>query len=363
METYGEVHELGNLCHESLDEKGDLKSVGSSASVLCVRADHFLLYSAVMHGFTDSDDDRRISEMYEQFGPTPRICFDLLSNRSRLIAYKIRCSDALEGLSFEKLRKWVSEAKKFSMDSASHTVVLLKRVSRKELKQSNLDDGDDVYLNYSCVEPLTSAVRDVLRVKLREQSRADQLQLYEHLASVEGTRCIAGLAFEALGHSKLRNKIVLKLVPMVKRESGGSDQGRKLPQWHSDHGDGANPSSVRQIDFTPVRTCIYSSYPHQIEDEVYYVLKARNQVAFDSFIMADQNLYIFQFTIGSNHPIKKGIVDFFLQESLPPRANWHFVFVAPTGSRSEISCPQSRDSGLKELMEEMKLFSAVLDPE
>ncbi|KAI9446376.1 hypothetical protein H4582DRAFT_1905253 [Lactarius indigo] len=133
---------------------------------------------------------------------------------------------------------------------------------------------------------------------------------------------------------------------MVKRVSGGSGH---LPQWHSDHGSGANPLSVRQIDFTPVDWDLDSSYPCQIEDGVYYTPKARNQGAFDSFIMTDQKLYIFQFTMGSDHLIKKGILPFFSQESLPPRANWYFVFVVLLGL--EISCPQSWDSGLNELLD------------
>ncbi len=109
--------------------------------------------------------------------------------------------------------------------------------------------------------------------------------------------------FESLAQSKLQQGIKLKLVPMVKRESGGSGRRKKLPRWHSDHGDGANPSSARQIDFIPARTEGYSSSPGQIEDKVYYVLEAEDQVAFDSFIMSDTKLYIFQFSIGSNHLI------------------------------------------------------------
>lgn len=54
---------------------------------------------------------------------------------------------------------------------------------------------------------------------------------------------------------------------------------------------------------------VYSgSDPDQFKDRVYYVPEALNQVAFDSFIMADQKLYIFQSTMRSDPPIEKGIL-------------------------------------------------------
>ncbi|KAH9079497.1 hypothetical protein EDB83DRAFT_2503931 [Lactarius deliciosus] len=286
-----------------------------------------------------SKADKRIDEMYDQFGPTPRICFDLLHNKYRLAQHKTRYNDALKGLSLETLCSWVSDTRKFSMDTVSETIFLLKRVPKKELRQANLDDSDDMDLVYSSMEPLSLGVKSVLRDRLWYESQPEQLRLYKHLADLEGTRYITGLVFKALGHSKLQSTTRLELVPMVKGGSGPSGGSGKLPRWYSDHGSGANPSSVRQIDIAAVDLDLYSSHPRQIKDGVYYSSIARNQAAFDSFIMVDQKLYIFQFTIG---------------------ANWHFVFVVPPGL--EISCPQPRDSDLKELPAEMKLFSMVLNP-
>jgi hypothetical protein len=81
---------------------------------------------------------------------------------------------------------------------------------------------------------------------------------------------------------------------MVVRELLEPGERKKKPQWHSNHG-GEDPSSVQPIDIMPLRTNVYEgSRPDQIEDKVYYVPKTKNQVAFNSFIMADGNLYIFQ---------------------------------------------------------------------
>ncbi|KAH9065067.1 hypothetical protein EDB83DRAFT_758224 [Lactarius deliciosus] len=139
---------------------------------------------------------------------------------------------------------------------------------------------------------------------------------------------------------------------MVKREPGESNQGKKLPRWHSDHGDGASPSSARQIDITPTGAERYSSSPCQkIDDGLRTGSRESSGVRFVHYLR-----YIFQFAMASksNHRIKKGITRFFIQDSLPPKADWHFVFVVPIGSRS-ISCPQSRGHGLKALLDEINV--------
>lgn len=149
----------------------------------------------MIHGFAD-DDKQCLYEMYYQFGPTPRICFNFLKNNYQLIEYKINLNDELDKPSLETLRGLISTTQKFSMDAVSHTIILVKRVSKKELREANLDDSDRVYLGYASVEPITRAVVATLRVQLRKRTRADRLLLYQHLASIEGTRRIAGLVDE-----------------------------------------------------------------------------------------------------------------------------------------------------------------------
>jgi hypothetical protein len=292
--------------------------------------------------------------MYYRYGPTPRICFSFLKDKELLSNHETRFKKALYKLSTKTLLDMVSDACEFKTDDISNTILLVKRV----------DVSGRTGWARESVEPITHAVSIELRNQLDKETRGEQLQLYRSLASVEGTRRIAGVLYEALAQSKLLTKIELNLVPMVTRKLARSGQVRGLPRWHSNHGDGGDPSSVRPLNIEPVRKEVYTSRPVQIEDKVYYAPDIQNQVAFDAFIMADQKLYIFQFTIGSGHGIKKGIVTFFTQESLPPKADWHFVFVVPPEPGLELSCPQSQeDLGLRALLLEMKLFTAVLDPE
>lgn len=81
MERFNEDHELGTLPYESLDERGDIKSVSSFTSTLDVE---LTILFCVALAFMDLKPTTRlyIDEMYTRFGPTPRVCFGLLTNES-----------------------------------------------------------------------------------------------------------------------------------------------------------------------------------------------------------------------------------------------------------------------------------------
>ncbi|KAH9017447.1 hypothetical protein EDB84DRAFT_1276537 [Lactarius hengduanensis] len=313
--------------------------------------------AAVIHGLEANDP--RIDEMYNQYGPTPRICLSFVRNEFLFAAYESRYESALSGLSLTKLGNIASAKVIFNTDDESDTLILVTRFPMGR---------DDVQkFAHGRVEPITHMIKLKLRNQLRKETRAARMALYNSLANVKGTRCVAGVVYESLAQEMLEKKIALKLVPMVKRELGRSGRRLKFPRWQSDHGDGANRSLVRPIDITPAETFVYpvSGLDHPIKDGVYYAPEAQDQAAFDSFIMAEGKLYIFQFTIGLDHLLRKGIVPFFSNKvpgALPPRADWHFVFVVPS-SVSEICCsPELQDDDLK-FLAEMNLFSAVLDCE
>jgi hypothetical protein len=355
MERFGEDNTVCSCHHESLDESRNITSVSSSAPALHIGADHFVLCSATIYGL---QDDPRIGEMYTRFGPTPRICFDFLEVSCR-IPYETCHQDALYGLSLEKLRDIVSQGKRLSLDA--DTLLLVRRVPKRDLIREGLNIRDNRDLCYASSELITQGVELELQKHIWNAKRSEQVKLYESLECVEGTRPIAGVVFEVLAQKKFQNNIKLDLIPMVRRVQG-------MSRWHSAHTDGAISTSIRiPVKVMPLSTVKYPGFgPNEINNKVYYVPEARNQVAFDSFIVVDSKLFIFQFTISSEHRIKEGIVPFFSQpryhRQLPPKASWHFVFVVPSGPRSELSCPHPREDELKELMIEMKLFSAVTDP-
>ncbi|KAN0128520.1 hypothetical protein V8E53_013727 [Lactarius tabidus] len=143
----------------------------------------------------------------------------------------------------------------------------MRRVSRKELIRANLGVGDGMGFSYGTSDLITYTVELDLWNRLRKATRAAQIKPYKSLTNIEGTRRVAGLVFESLAQETLQNEIKLDLVPMGKKQSGGSGGGKKLYRWHSCRGDSASSSSVRPTCIKPDYTEVYSgSCSDQVKD-------------------------------------------------------------------------------------------------
>jgi len=151
-------------------------------------------------------------------------------------------------------------------------------------------------------------------------------------------RKVAGIFYEVIAQSRLQRSMFLKLILMVKLEKR---KGLKtLPQWYSSHLLMRNPSleAAHQqvlgqwltVKIQPKKTLEYTDDGLQsIEPDVFYVPSLDNQIAFDSFILLDDLLYIFQMTITSSHDINQGLIAVANSYSFPPREKWQFVFMIP----------------------------------
>lgn len=98
------------------------------------------------------------------------------------------------------------------------------------------------------------------------------------------------------------------------------------------------------------------------QPNTFYIPQLSNQVAFDSFILADGVLLIFQFTIALLHHIKEGIMPFFTQlmlNSMFQMTEPHFIFVIP--HRVAIVCPESGGAKLKKFWKRVTLYLAEFD--
>lgn len=310
-----------------------------------VQADNFFLCSAHIHGF--SANDPSIYNMYSQHGPTPRICFGFNKFDSQLAAHERRLATAISLLSLNTLQEMadrcsgVTEVPAGSVDKygeTSHTIILVKR-------------RGDSWARVS-VEFITRNVEMTLRDRLRSEVQADRIRLYNYLANAEASRPLAGVAYESLIQQRIRasSSFRFNLVTMSRRQG-------KYARWRCNHAGAA----TRTEDIERTKDDAFTDSPDVIIPNVYYAPRYSNQAAFDSFILSGQQLFIFQFTISSAHDINKKITVFFSQESLPPRSNWHFVFVVPSTSE-EVSCPHSEDADMIAFLNEVHLCSARVDP-
>ena len=194
MEVIEKDHAMSRSYNEPMEQGGDFSSVNSSVFVIYIQADH--LYSAVTHGL--SPNNPKIYAMYDQFGPTPRICFQFVKHNALLVQHKERQRKVLSNLSVTKLHDQVQDIGNLAIDSDLDTIFLVKRMSREDLIRANLNTCDGADFSYTSVEPITYAVKVALKNYLSKQSRDDRFTLYNHLKNFERQRHIADLVSESL---------------------------------------------------------------------------------------------------------------------------------------------------------------------
>jgi hypothetical protein len=146
--------------------------------------------------------------MYDEYGPTPGICFDLLEDEARSVNYQCRYRAALEGLSLEVLHNMIAKAKRLNMDDSDMSYLLLmKRVPKeklvKELIEADLEYTNGAEFVTAGFEPITDAVKEKI-VDVFEMvgdpkdylARRDaRHHLYHYLKGIAGMRRLAALVF------------------------------------------------------------------------------------------------------------------------------------------------------------------------
>ena len=297
------------------------------------------------------EDIARVNEIFDQLGPTPRICIELLSVQQDLLQYEKDLQSAILAVTANQLDRLFKDAASLTMDALSHKICLLSREKR------------DIH-SLAVLAPITPSIQSRLANQLRNLEQGEKIRLYKNYARVPDSRATAGVVFEAIVQCHLQEEINLNLIPMVKL-----DKARKgaLPQWYSSHvplDNQALEASRQQvlqqglnIATKPARTEEFpDKQPPRIEPNVFYVPEAGNQEALDSFILINGLLLIFQFTISRGHDIKPGLLRFFDRcPNCPPISDWRFVFIIPRNLT--LTCPQPWRLKLREV----PLFSSVVD--
>jgi len=273
--------------------------------------------------------------LYDQFGPTPRLCLDFLFEPFEREAHEDHVRKAISGMTSQKLETLFDKSSDLEMDDLSHKICLVSRENR------------DKVASLPIVKPITPNMHSKLVCQFRKLERQEQVRIYKRFANTRDSRAVAGIAFEAAGQVRLQDGIDLELLPMVPRSREDI-----LLQWYSSHNllHDAELEPHRQIAlrcaFTiqvcPSRIIGYGDdVALSIESDVFYLPKITNQVAFDAFILLNGILYLFQFTITESHDIKPGLKDFLTTcLNIPNIENWRFIFVIPPNQT--LICPQPR---------------------
>jgi hypothetical protein len=146
--------------------------------------------SAIIHGLT-AEEINEAQRAFDKLGPTARFCIDFVRDPRQLRSYELQRRDALQSLSINDLIQAVRDSRVLRF-KVSHPLFLIRRV---ELKPGDSDEG---YLQSYTVESITSHVMEKLKLKLMKLSQEERLRVYETFESVQESRPLAGLVFEAI---------------------------------------------------------------------------------------------------------------------------------------------------------------------
>ena len=316
----------------------------------------FTVYNICAHGSSVStlspDAIRRVNDVFDQFGPIPRLCIDYLDLDSdsdsdpdsnvRIAQYINDVQKAIASLKLSKLEQLIEDSSSLAMDEHSHKICLISR-----------EDRESVYSS-AIVSPITSTIKSRLANHFQTLEHREQIRLYKHFSKVPDSRATAGIFFEAAGQRCLQHGVTLYLVPMVRLPPRKRDS-----QWHTSHVilRNATLERSRQQALEQGQSLVIpkdlqiQEYAKDgplspITPNVIYVPELTNQVALDHFIFMNDLLYIFRFTIGKEHGIKPGLIDFVDKyPELPTMDNWRFVFIVPP--EHELICPQPQSQTLQ----------------
>jgi hypothetical protein len=305
-----------------------------------------------------TDLHESVNRVFNELGPTPRLCIDYLCSPGQIELEQHRqdVQEAISNLTISDLQRLLQDSRSLTMNAVSHKLCLISR-----------QDRENVY-SRPIVSPITSSIKSRLANRFRTLERGEQIRLYKYLSKVPGSRAMAGIFFEAAAQGCFRDGVTLELLPMVR-----SSQGKNNPRWYSSHVFLHNETLevARQQALLQERQSLIiprdlpiveytDDGPSSIISDVIYVPELTNQVALDSFIQTkvgtEDLLYIFQFSVGKDHDIKPGLIDFIRKCPGPPSMDMcRFVLVHPPNHT--LVCPQPR----KLEMQELHPCSAVLD--
>jgi hypothetical protein len=291
-------------------------------------------------------EHKSVDRVFNQLGPTARLCIDYLCSRIRLEWYEHETEKAISTMTTKELKKLFEDSSSLAMDSVSHKICLISR-----------QDREDVF-SKAIVAPITSSIQSRLADHFRTLEHQEQIRLYKRFSEVPALRATTGIFFEAAARRLLEGGVTLTIVPMVRLPYGNL--------WYTSHVPLSNATleasrqeARQQRLWVIIPRCWPIEYsdggPPFITSDVLYVPEMTNQVALDSFIIINGLLYILQFTVARDQGMNPGLIDFVGKCSgLPSVDDWRFIFIHPPNHT--LVCPRP----WKPEIQKLQPYSAVL---
>jgi len=239
----------------------------------------------------DAPDFEHINDVFDEFGPIPRLCIDYDEVESA--KYRTDLTDELAVLSIDSLEKLVQRGKGLRMDAISHKLCLIRRSNPTDLAHSFEVE----------VLPVTPSIGSRIAFQLRNAERGEQIRLYKLLTSIPAAKKLSGNVFEAYCQQRFSEGIFIEFVPMVRMMP--KKKLKKQPQWHTTNTKLSSRSLEKKREAALKQKSsfhIRPSSPFQftsgdlvkkklkIKPDVYYSPAAPNQEGFHSLIMHNGTL-------------------------------------------------------------------------
>ena len=263
-------------------------------------------------------DATAIHKIFEELGPTARLCIEYASDPEQLRDYEGELDDEISNIMTGKLEELIKESTRLTMDAVSHKICLISCRDPKNMRSTPL------------VSPITDSIKSRLSNQLRNLQQAEWIRLFKQLERVPGARATAGIVYEAQAQYLLQQGRCLEISRL-----------QALSQRVS-------------VDIQLSETLEYMDDElESLESNVFYVPEKTNKSALDSFILLGDILYIFQMTIKPIHDINRGLIDSADRHNFPLRAKWRFVFIIPPNLVLKVPKPWKLE------LRSLSLYSAV----
>lgn len=298
----------------------------------------------------NSPNYKTIDQIYDRFGPTPRLCLDNTFEPEFLEIYEQETQREIKKLTLQSLQELIFRIRFLDMDDISHKICLIRRKPIHNLRSN--------FLLTLVVTPITEYIESGLAISMRNHDINQLTETFKLFFPIPFSGGISGYIFENICHQHFRERIHIKYAKMVRLTR---DSTKNVPRWHSSHPSHTAKSQASDVirrdvdrdsvilDVTPSRSRVYDDLKSAFEPDVYYIPEKSNEVAFNSFILHRGCLYIFQFTVSEEQKIDDGLISQFAEcTKLPKQGDWCYIFVTPDKVEVLIS-PLTKSDELQKL--------------